>query len=132
MLLRFLTLWSFNFKKFLSLIIKLLHLVFQVSIPCKKRTYRLFGKEGYPLVDIMTGENEPPPKVKKKKQKGALKDLFCLKRRLLNLFFFWIFKVGERLLCRHPFNESKRAYVVPQRVEELLKCYWRGNAGYYT
>jgi nicotinate phosphoribosyltransferase len=58
----------------------------------------LFGKEGYPLVDIMTGENEPPP------------------------------KVGERLLCRHPFNESKRAYVVPQRVEELLKCYWRGNA----
>ncbi|KAJ4873571.1 Nicotinate phosphoribosyltransferase 1 [Raphanus sativus] len=79
--------------------IKLSEDVTKVSIPCKKRTYRLFGKEGYPLVDIMTGENEPPP------------------------------KVGERLLCRHPFNESKRAYVVPQRVEELLKCYWRGNAG---
>uniref|UniRef100_A0A0E0D999 Nicotinate phosphoribosyltransferase n=1 Tax=Oryza meridionalis TaxID=40149 RepID=A0A0E0D999_9ORYZ len=62
-----------------------------VSIPCKKRCYRLFGKEGYPLVDIMTGEDEPAP------------------------------KVGERLLCRHPFNESKRAYVVPQHVEELLK-----------
>jgi len=43
--------------------------------------------------------------------------------------FFLDPKVGERLLCRHPFNESKRAYVVPQRVEELLKCYWRGNAG---
>jgi nicotinate phosphoribosyltransferase len=42
--------------------------------------------------------------------------------------FFLDPKVGERLLCRHPFNESKRAYVVPQRVEELLKCYWRGNA----
>jgi len=26
----------------------------------------LFGKEGYPLVDIMTGENEPPPKVRDK------------------------------------------------------------------
>lgn len=37
--------------------------LFQVSIPCKKRSYRLYGKEGYPLVDIMTGENEPPPKV---------------------------------------------------------------------
>lgn len=36
-------------------------------------------------------------------------------------------QVGERILCRHPFNESKRAYVVPQRVEELLKCYWPGN-----
>ncbi|KAJ4898800.1 Nicotinate phosphoribosyltransferase 1 [Raphanus sativus] len=53
--------------------IKLSEDVTKVSIPCKKRTYRLFGKE-----------------------------------------------VGERLLCRHPFNESKRAYVVPQRVEELL------------
>ncbi|KAH7520197.1 nicotinate phosphoribosyltransferase 2 [Ziziphus jujuba] len=79
--------------------IKLSEDVSKVSIPCKKRSYRLYGKEGYPLVDIMTGENEPPP------------------------------KVGERILCRHPFNESKRAYVVPQRVEELLKCYWPGISG---
>ena len=35
-------------------------------------------------------------------------------------------QVGERILCCHPFNESKRAYVVPQRVEELLKCFWHG------
>ncbi|PRQ56955.1 putative nicotinate phosphoribosyltransferase [Rosa chinensis] len=76
--------------------IKLSEDVTKVSIPCKKRSYRLFGKEGYPLVDIMTGENEPPP------------------------------KVGERILCRHPFNESKRAYVVQQRVEELMKCFWHG------
>lgn len=34
-----------------------------MSIPCKKRSYRLYGKEGYALVDIMTGENEPSPKV---------------------------------------------------------------------
>ncbi|CAB4317782.1 unnamed protein product [Prunus armeniaca] len=79
--------------------IKLSEDVTKVSIPCKKRSYRLYGKEGYPLVDIMTGENEPPP------------------------------KVGERILCRHPFNESKRAYVVPQRVEELMKCFWSGSPG---
>ncbi|XP_062214039.1 nicotinate phosphoribosyltransferase 1-like [Phragmites australis] len=77
--------------------IKLSEDVTKVSIPCKKKCYRLYGKEGYPLVDIMTGEDEPGP------------------------------KIGERLLCRHPFNESKRAYVVPQHVEELLKCYWPGN-----
>lgn len=71
--------------------------VSKVSIPCKKQCYRLYGKEGYALVDLMIGENEPAP------------------------------KVGERILCRHPFNESKRAYVVPQRVEELLKCFWRGS-----
>jgi len=73
--------------------------VSKVSIPCKKRCYRLYGKDGYPLVDIMTGENEEPPKER------------------------------ERILCRHPFNESKRAYVVPQRVEELYKCYWSGTSG---
>ncbi|KAJ6366853.1 hypothetical protein OIU77_003266 [Salix suchowensis] len=78
--------------------IKLSEDVSKVSIPCKKRSYRLYGKEGYPLVDIMTGGNEPSP------------------------------KVGERILCRHPFNESKRAYVVPQQVEELLKCYWPGSS----
>ncbi|XP_076946534.1 nicotinate phosphoribosyltransferase 2-like [Bidens hawaiensis] len=77
--------------------IKLSEDVSKVSIPCKKRSFRLYGKEGYPLLDIMSGENEPPP------------------------------EVGERILCRHPFNESKRAYVVPQRVEELMKCYWTGN-----
>ncbi|KAK9713544.1 hypothetical protein RND81_06G034200 [Saponaria officinalis] len=72
--------------------------VSKVSIPCKKRCYRLYGKEGYALVDLMIGENEPAPKIE------------------------------ERILCRHPFNESKRAYVVPQRVEELFKCYWSGNS----
>ncbi|XP_074559998.1 nicotinate phosphoribosyltransferase 2-like isoform X2 [Curcuma longa] len=78
--------------------IKLSEDVTKVSIPCKKRCYRLYGREGYPLVDIMTRDDEPPP------------------------------KVGERILCRHPFNESKRAYVVPQRVEQLLKCYWPGDS----
>lgn len=72
--------------------------VSKVSIPCKKQCYRLYGKEGYALVDLMIGENEPAP------------------------------KISERILCRHPFNESKRAYVVPQRVEELLKCFWRGSS----
>jgi len=37
--------------------------MFQVSIPCKKRCFRLYGKEGYPLVDIMIRESEPSPKV---------------------------------------------------------------------
>ncbi|KAL2348382.1 hypothetical protein Fmac_002382 [Flemingia macrophylla] len=78
--------------------IKLSESFSKVTIPCKKRIYRLYGKDGYALVDIMTGENEPPP------------------------------KEGERILCRHPFQESKRAYVVPQKVEELLRCYCAGNS----
>ncbi|KAL2610277.1 hypothetical protein R1flu_028850 [Riccia fluitans] len=82
--------------------IKLSEDVTKVTIPCKKLCYRLYGKEGYALVDLMIGENEPPP------------------------------KAGERILCRHPFSESKRAYVIPQRVDPLYKCYWSGNSGVPT
>lgn len=30
-------------------------------------------------------------------------------------------QVGKKVLCRHPFQESKRAYVIPARVEPLYK-----------
>lgn len=32
--------------------------------------------------------------------------------------------VNERILCRHPTQASKRVFVVPGRVEPLLKLYW--------
>jgi len=32
---------------------------------------------------------------------------------------------GHRVLCRHPFLESKRAYVNPAHVEPLLKIFWQ-------
>lgn len=79
--------------------IKLSEEMEKVTIPGKKRSFRLYGKEGYALVDLLIGAKEPPP------------------------------RVGERILCRHPFSESLRAHVVPQRVEELLTCYWKGPTG---
>ena len=69
----------------------------QVTIPGQKVAYRLFGKEGYALVDLLMLPDEEPP------------------------------QAGVRILCRHPFSESKRAYVIPQRVEVLYHCYWLGN-----
>jgi hypothetical protein len=39
------------------------HTCNKVTIPCKKEAYRLYGVEGYALVDIMKGEDEPAPKV---------------------------------------------------------------------
>ena len=46
---------------------------------------------GHALIDLMTRSIEKPP------------------------------QVGEKVLCRHPFQESKRAYVIPKRVEPLYK-----------
>ena len=32
---------------------------------------------------------------------------------------------GKRVLCRHPFDEAKRAYVCPSHVEPLYHIYWK-------
>jgi len=79
--------------------IKLSEDLAKVTIPCKKQVFRLYGREGVALVDLLIGQNEPAP------------------------------KAGERILCRHPFSESKRAYVVPTHVEALYKCWWGGKSG---
>nr|CAD7573190.1 unnamed protein product [Timema californicum] len=53
---------------------------------------------GHALIDLLQRSVEPPP------------------------------EVGQKVLCRHPFQEAKRAYVIPTRVEPLYKMYWqKGN-----
>jgi len=64
----------------------------KMTIPGKKEAYRLYSKEGLAILDLMTNKDEPAP------------------------------KVGETVLCRHPFTSRKRANVTPSRVESLLKC----------
>lgn len=68
---------------------KLTEEISKITIPGKKAAYRIFNKNDQPLVDVMTLASEEPP------------------------------KVGENYLIRHPFVESKRAYVCPSRVEKL-------------
>lgn len=64
-------------------------------MPGRKNVFRLYGQEGWAVIDILTRENEPAP------------------------------KVGEKVLCRHPFSATKRAFVTPARVEALYKVYWK-------
>lgn len=79
--------------------IKLSEDVEKVTIPGRKRAFRLYTKNGPAVVDVMLGEDEPPP------------------------------EVGKRILCRHAFVASKRAYVQPARVEKLHHLVWDGAAG---
>ena len=58
---------------------------------------RLYSSDGHALIDLMMRPGEEPP------------------------------EVGKRVLCRHPFEESKRAYVMPHKVEPLYKVSLTGQ-----
>lgn len=68
---------------------KLSQEIAKVLIPGMKKPFRLYGKDGSPLLDVMVGEAEEDP------------------------------VPGQRLLCRHPFIPRKRVAVTPSRVETL-------------
>ena len=61
----------------------------KVLIPQRKEAFRLYSKEGEPILDLMKTIEEPTP------------------------------IEGRAVICRHPFNERKRALVTPSRVEQL-------------
>lgn len=71
--------------------IKLSQDVAKVTMPGNKNVFRLYSGDGHALIDLMQKECEPAP------------------------------QVGQKVLCRHPFQESKRAYVIPSGVEPLYK-----------
>uniref|UniRef100_A0A034VS92 Nicotinate phosphoribosyltransferase n=2 Tax=Bactrocera dorsalis TaxID=27457 RepID=A0A034VS92_BACDO len=75
--------------------IKLSQDVEKVTMPGNKNAYRLYSADGHALIDLLQKVSEPPP------------------------------SVGQKVLCRHPFQESKRAYVIPSHVELLYKVYWK-------
>ena len=79
--------------------IKLSQDIAKVMIPGAKKIYRLLDSQGQPLVDLITKGSEPAP------------------------------KVGQRVLCRHPFQENKRANVVPSAVITLQNVIWDGPKG---
>lgn len=74
--------------------IKLSQDVAKVTMPGNKNVFRLYGADGHALIDLLQRVEESPP------------------------------EVGQKVLCRHPFQESKRAYVIPTHVEALYKVYW--------
>ena len=78
--------------------IKLSQDVEKITMPGDKVAFRLFGKDGFAILDLLQLPGEERP------------------------------QVGLKVLCRHPFEESKRAYVTPHQVELLHNMMWKeGN-----
>jgi len=75
--------------------IKLSEDVEKVTMPGRKDAYRLYGTDGHALIDLVVQTGEEPP------------------------------QPGSRVLCRHPFHESKRAWVNPATVLPLYTVYWK-------
>ena len=71
----------------------------KTTTPGKKKVYRLYGREGYPILDLVALKSEEAP------------------------------KVGEKVLCMHIHNPKKRCYCTPSVVEELLVCVWEKDKG---
>lgn len=72
----------------------------KMTWPGEKETYRLYGQDGYPIIDlnIPVGDSSP--------------------------------QVGQRILCCHPYQEEQRVYVTPAKVVLLHHCYWEGRPCY--
>lgn len=77
--------------------LKLSQILSKVSIPARKETYRLFDSERRPILDLMIEVGETPP------------------------------SPGVKVMCRHPFEESKRTYVIPSSVVLLQQLVWDGR-----
>lgn len=69
----------------------------KVTIPGRKEAYRLVRADGKAFIDLMVAVGSPPP------------------------------HAGEPVLCRHPFEETTRVYVVPGRVVPLHELVWDGR-----
>mmetsp|Transcript_1374 Transcript_1374/g.1836 ORF Transcript_1374/g.1836 Transcript_1374/m.1836 type:complete len:548 (-) Transcript_1374:68-1711(-) len=75
--------------------IKISQDVAKVTIPGKKEAFRLRDAKGKPLLDLLLDASADEKP-----------------------------QAGQRLLCRHPFSASKRAFVTPSSVESLHKLVW--------
>ena len=77
--------------------IKLTQELNKMTIPGRKEIYRLFGEDGFSLLDLMIRAGDKPPEPE------------------------------ERVLCHHPFDHIKRVYVTPSKVTPLHQCVWDGK-----
>eukprot|EP01104_Vermistella_antarctica_P017932 TRINITY_DN6490_c0_g1_i1.p1 TRINITY_DN6490_c0_g1~~TRINITY_DN6490_c0_g1_i1.p1 ORF type:complete len:645 (+),score=157.01 TRINITY_DN6490_c0_g1_i1:113-1936(+) len=98
------------------------HLVTCQAQPALGGVFKLVQLAGNPRIKL----SEDPVKVTLPGRKSA----YRLYDKEGKPIFDLLTKEGSavpsgKILCKHPFVESKRAYVIPSRVEPLHHCVWR-------
>ncbi|KAL3906968.1 MAG: hypothetical protein SGILL_009062, partial [Bacillariaceae sp.] len=71
----------------------------KVTMPGRKRAYRLYGKDDKPIADYLALANEDPPVAG-----------------------------GDPVICRHPFEQNRRLMVHPTRVKLLHQLVFENGA----
>jgi nicotinate phosphoribosyltransferase len=103
----------------------------KVTLPGRKDTYRLYDKNNTPIFDVMTlaSEGKKEGEVEEEEDgggRGGGCNGSSTQKKDVKLE---VPEVGKRILCRHLYQETKRAWVTPSRVEKLMKLVWDGNKG---
>lgn len=73
----------------------------KITIPGSKQVIRIYSTEGYPYVDLMVIDSEVDTLMSK-----------------------------EKVMCKHPFSESKRFIIKPSKMEKLLVTVWDSELKY--
>ena len=98
--------------------IKLSQDVEKVTMPGKKNAFRLYSNDGKALIDLLQKPEEEAPEVGKR--------VLC--RHPFQVKSFELFATIDFLFpVAWPFQESKRAWVTPSKVEPLYSEYWSDN-----
>ena len=80
-------------------------------MPGKKIAFRLYSNDGHALIDLLQRPDEGPPEVNKR--------VLC--RHPFQVRSSRSISIGKYYFC---FQESKRAWVIPSKVESLYTLWW--------
>ncbi|GMR47509.1 hypothetical protein PMAYCL1PPCAC_17704 [Pristionchus mayeri] len=98
--------------------IKLSQDVSKITIPCKKLCFRVYGKSGNPILDLMTIRGDEDFTHFETDADGNKVEFQSSRTE----------KYEGSILCRHPFEEGRRCLVSSEcQIHRLHRVYWDGE-----
>ena len=96
-------------------------------MPGKKIAYRLYSDDGLALIDLMQRPEEKPPEAGKRVLCRHPFQVLMRRNSFLQICVLKSVSYYTHCPCLSKFQESKRAWVVPSKVEPLYTCWWENG-----